>query len=212
MTFATDIDLLLWEPKLLEEAAFASQILLSGSCDLNATAITIASGSFIDSKVQAGNVVVLAGSIAGCFPIVTVDSATELNISALYADLSEPLVEPSVIGTAAGLTFSIRTFWAQRQIVSDLILATAGLNPDVTGDQILLTPSLRRACALGSLQMIYNAIAATADETHHHAIRASVYGKLYRRALRLVRLEIDTNGDGEAEIHRDLNISSLIRR
>lgn len=211
MPFATDIDLLLWEPTLLQEAAFASQILLSGTCDLEDSTITIASGSFASAKVDAGNVVVLSGAIAGCFPIVDVTSATELKISALYSNLSQP-IEPSSVGVATGLNYSIRTYFAQRKIVSDLLLTTAGLNADAYTDKVIVTPSLNRACTLGSLQMIYNAIAATAEESHHHAIRASVYGKLYRRALRLVRLELDTNNDGETDIRKDLNISNLIRR
>ena len=211
MPFATDIDLLLWEPTLLQEAAFASQILLSGTCDLEDSTITIASGSFASAKVVVGNVVVLSGAISGCFPIVEVTSATELKISALYADLSQP-IEPSSVGVATGLTYSVRTYFAQRKIVSDLLLTTAGLNADAYTEKVIVTPSLRRACTLGSLQMIYNAIAATAEDSHHHAIRASVYGKLYRRALRLVRLDLDTNNDGEADIRNDLNISNLIRR
>jgi len=79
-TFCTDIDLLHWEPNIFRDAAFASQMLLSGSADLAGTTLTIASGSLIDSHVPADSVVVLGGTIAGSYPIVSVDSATTCTI------------------------------------------------------------------------------------------------------------------------------------
>lgn len=212
MTFATDIDLLHWEPSLLEEAPFPSQILLAGSCDLDESALTIETGSFTDAQVQVGNVVVLTGAIAGTFPITAVDSATQIQVSALYDQLSPDFI-PSKVGTATGLTFSIRTYWAQRQMASDLILATAGLDPEEFGEKVLITAPLKRACVLGTLQMIYNAIAiGEPQDNHPNAIRSNLYGKYFRKSLRQVKLEIDTDGDGEAEIIKDLNVCLLKRK
>jgi len=211
MPFATDIDLLHWEPQLLEDAAFASQILISGTCDLDDSTITIDTGDFEDAQVQAGNVIVLEGAMEGTFPITSVDLPKEIQISALYGSLEQPFT-PSKVGSATGLTYSIRTYWAQRQMVSDLLLVTAGLNPDNTSIQVLPNASLKRACVLGTLQMIYNAIAINETQDNHpKAIRSALYAKLYRRALRQVKLEIDTNNDGVAEIVRDLNTCQLKR-
>jgi hypothetical protein len=212
MPFATDTDLLHWEPQLLAEADFASQTLISGSCDLEDSTLTIETGDFEEAQVQVGNVIVLSGAIAGTFPITSVDSPTQIQISTLYDKLASPFT-PAKVGTATGLTFSIRTFWAQRQMVSELILSSAGLDPDRYAPKIIATAPLKRACVLGTLQMIYNAIAINETQDNHpNAIRSALYAKLYRRALRQVKLEIDTNNDGAAEIVKDLNICSLRRR
>src|SRR5262245_28944842 len=111
--FCTDLDLLHWEPNIFRDAVFASQTLLARAASLAGTTLTIASGSLIASHATADNVVVLAGSIAGSFPIVSIDSATVCTISVMYDELfpDEDGPVPSPIGTGSGLTFTIRTFW-----------------------------------------------------------------------------------------------------
>src|SRR3954468_10271705 len=85
--FCTDIDLLHWEPNICRDAAFASQTLMSGTADLAGTTLTISSGSFEDSNIEPGQVVVLSGAVTGSFPILSVDSATQLTVSVLYDNL-----------------------------------------------------------------------------------------------------------------------------
>ena len=214
MTFATDIDLLHWEPNILKDAAFASQTLLSGTGNLAGTVFTIASGSFTAAHVASDMAIVLSGSVAGTFPIVSVDSATQLTISTLYDGLfpTSGDAEASPIASANGLTYAIRTFWPQRRVVSELLLQAAGLDPtDDAAGTIMNPQSLRRPCTLGTLQMIYSALAAAAQEPENLNVRAEMYERLNRRALRSVTLEIDANGDGEAEIARPLNVLCLQR-
>jgi hypothetical protein len=76
----------------------------------------------------------------------------------------------------------------------------------ITNDAVL-----RRPCALGMLQMIYSALAAATEEPEGLTIRADLYGRLFRRALRNTTLELDTNGDGEADMQRPLNVLQLSR-
>src|SRR5436309_9107659 len=141
MTFCTDIDLLHWEPNICRDAAFASQTLISGTGNLAGTAFTIASGSFTTAHVAADQVIVLTGATSGSYPIVAVDSATQLTISALYDGLFPTSGDPTPTppGTANGLDYVIRTFWPQRRIISELILTAAGLDPGdaAAGDKIL---------------------------------------------------------------------------
>jgi len=211
-TFCTDIDLLHWEPTLLREAQLASQTLLAGTGDLAGTAFTISAGSFEDAHVDAEQVIVLAGSINGCFPIVKIESPTELTLSVLYDGLfpddPETEVVASPVNTISGLPFAVRTFWAQRNIVSEFLLRAGSVSDPAT---ILNPAALRRACALGTLQMIYSALAAAADDPADFSVRADLYERLYRRALRSTRLEIDTNGDGEIDQLRDLSIVEFRR-
>jgi hypothetical protein len=97
--------------------------------------------------------------------------------------------------------------------VSELILAAAGLDPgDATSaDKIINPASLKRACALGTLHMIYSALAAVATEPANLIGRSNWYARLYRRALLASRVELDLNGDGEADTVRTLGALELIR-
>src|SRR5256885_4830156 len=97
--FCTDIDLLHWEPNICRDAAFASQTLMSGSANLSGTTLTISSGSFLTSHIEPNQVVVLSGAIAGSFPVLSVDSAMQLTISALYDNLFSEEPEATPIGT-----------------------------------------------------------------------------------------------------------------
>ena len=72
---------------------------------------------------------------------------------------------------------------------------------------------LRKPCVLGTLQMIYNAMAvvAPADERADLIVRAELYERLYRKSLRGVTVEIDTNGDGVADARRMLRLVQFTR-
>jgi hypothetical protein len=214
MTFATDVDLLHWEPNLLREAGFASQTLLSGTADLEGTTITLTGGSsLLDSKVQPDHVLYLGGPVDGSFPIVRVDSATELTLSVMYDALfpGQGDGEAAPAGSATSVPFAIRTFWPQRRITSELLLQAAGLRPE-QAHRILNPGSLKRACTLGTLHMIYSALSAAAPDASDFSVRADLYERLYRRALRSARVEIDLDSDGSAECVRPLNVMSLQRR
>ncbi|MGB7159663.1 MAG: hypothetical protein WBD40_16470 [Tepidisphaeraceae bacterium] len=215
MTFCTDTDLLHWEPNLLREASFASQTLLTGTGDLAGTTFTIDAGSLASSHVTPTQVIVLTGGTSGCYPIVSVDSATQLTISTLYDNLfpvgGSGVASP--VGSAVDLAFAIRTFWPQRRVVSDLLLAAAGLDPTRADiDEVVFNPeSLRKPAALGTLHMIYSALAAAAAEPAALATRADMYERIYRRALRNSVVQLDLNGDGEADVVRPLNVLQLQR-
>lgn len=204
MPLTTDTDLLYWEPNLFRDAQFASQLLIAGTGTLSGSAFVIDAGSLTAARIEAGHVLVLTGAVAGSFPIVQVSSDTSLVLSVLYDGIFPPLssVTPIPIGSAADLAFAIRTFSPQRRVVTDLLLRAAGLEPAATDDPtspVLNPDALRRACTLGSLQMIYNALAAAATEPADLKIRAELYERLFRRALRQSSVEIDTNDDGQPD-------------
>jgi hypothetical protein len=216
-TFCTDIDLLHWEPNILRDAAFASQTLISGNGDLAGSLFTLASGSFAAAHVAQDQAIVLTGATTGTYPIVSVDSATQLTVSVLYDGLyptsgnPAPPVPPGSGGS--GLAYVIRTFWPQRRVVSELILQAAGLDPaDGDVDLKILNPhAFKRACTLGTLHMIYSALAAAAANPANLHIRIDLYQKLYRRALGKVTVELDLNLDGRIDTVRPLNVLELHR-
>ena len=214
--FCTDSDLLLWEPNLLAEAAFASQTLISGTANLSGTTLTIAAGSLADAHVEPEQVVVLGGAVGGVYPIVSIDSATTMTVSILYEGMWRDAAGPTpvAVGTATGLTFAVRTFWAQRRIVSDLLTQAVGLVPGVTATPpttIENAEALRRPCTLGTLHLVYSILAAAADAPEIYRIRQDLYERLYRREMRGVVVHLDTDADGRVDTIRKLNTVTLQR-
>ena len=210
MLFCTDADLLHWEPNLFREAAFASQTLLAGAADLAGTSLTLAAGSLIDAHVAADHVVQLSGAIAGSYPIVSVESATQLTLSVLHGEE----VAPVPAGSAAGLSFAIRTFGPQRRIISAFLLRAAGIGPETdapAGAAIINPEALRRPCVLGTLHLVHSALAAAAEEPAQLIVRAELYERLYRRSLEQTVLQLDLNADGRADAIRRLNVVNLVR-
>jgi hypothetical protein len=215
--FCNDLDLLHWEPNIFHDGAFASQTLLAGSASLSGTTLTIASGSFIAAHIEPNQVVVLSGALAGSFPIVSVDSATQLTISVLYDGLfpSSGSAVASPVGTATGVTFAIRTFWPQAEVISEILQQCAGIIPGDprTAEATILNPqALRRPCLLGVLQMIYGSLSGVPSAPHEYDVRSDLYQSLYQRALRSTIVDLDLNGDGCADCRRALNMTELVRR
>ncbi len=214
-TFCNDTDLLLWEPNLLAEAALASQTLISGTADLVNTTLTIAAGDLLAAHVTADQVVVLAGTISGCFPIVSVDSSTTLTISILYEGTwpGDTAQTPSRIGSAVSLSYTVRSFYPQRRLVADLLRRAVGI--DTRAGQAMpaiLNPEvLRRANALGTLQMIHSALAAAADAPEVHQARADLYQRMYRRELRSCAVQLDLDGDSRVDTIRRPGILTFSR-
>ena len=216
-TFATDTDLLHYEPNLFRDAAFASQTLIAGTGDLAGSVFSISAGSFNAAHVTPDQVIVLTGATSGSYPIVSVDSATQLTLSVLYDGLyptsGDPV--PSPPGTASGLAYVVRTFWPQRRIVSELIVSACGLDPadvEAAAEQIVNPVALKHACTLGSLHLVYSALAAAAEEPTEALLdRVSEYERRYRAALRAARVQLDLDGDGHAEIVRPLSVVELQR-
>jgi hypothetical protein len=200
--FCTDADLLAWEPNIFRDAPFASQTLLSGTGTLSGTTFTIETGSFEEAGITANHVIVLGGDADGCFPIRSIDAADAITVSVF--DNSDEAHAPSVSGP---LPFTVRTFSPQRAIVSELIAQAAGVE---SNDELLNPQVLARPCALGTFQLIYSALAAVA-ENERASQRAAFYERLYRRALRQVAVEIDTNGDGVLDERRSLSLLRFAR-
>lgn len=205
MTYCTDTDLLHWEPRLLEEAAFASQTLLDADAELDGTRLTLASGSWIAAGVWPGDVAVLSGAVRGCYPIASIDSATDATITVFRGGDLGPTPPPS----AGQVHVVVRTFRPQREVVAALLEHAIDLRPG----EVLTNPgSLRPAAVAGTLQMIFNGLAGMAEDTTHYRVRTDLYERLLRRQLRSVAIEVDTNGDGRADYRRSLGILRLVQR
>jgi hypothetical protein len=212
MTFATDIDLLHWEPNILKEASAVAQTILTGTGTLSGTTFTTDTNLLNDANVTAEHAIVIGPPVDGTFPISAVTADDTLTLSILYDQLYPDQGSPDPWQGASGsdLTYHIRTFWPQRRIVSELLLQAASVKPDAV--QIIMNPEiLRRPCTLGALQMIYTALAAAASEPANLLIRAELYERLYRRALRNAAVDLDLDGDGVIDTRRHLGVLELHR-
>lgn len=218
MPFCTDTDLLSYEPLLFRDAVAAAQTLLAGTAAVDGTLVTLPAPGPVAASVVAGDVITFTGTaLAGCYPILGVGADSTLTISVLHQGVypeeavtaGDVLPSPSLVGSAAAQPFVIRTSFPQRRIVSQMILEAAGLG---AVEAAVVNPrELARACALGTLQMVYGALAAVAGDPIVPAARADLYGALFRRALRAARVEVDTDGDGKADDVRRLNAVTLVR-
>ncbi|MCC6422399.1 MAG: hypothetical protein IT447_02895 [Phycisphaerales bacterium] len=209
MTYATDTDLLYWEPTIFKSAQAVSQQLLSGTGNLAATTFTLTVGSLAGLPVNPQHVLTLDGSIEGCYPIISVDSSTTLTISTLYDNLfpDSNAPAPCPIGTATGLTFAIRTFWPLLELTTQWLNSAAGLD----GITVLNPSALRIPCALGTLNLIYTALAANAVDPDPLIIRADLYKQILLQSLRRCTLELDTNADGQIDDLRSLSTLKFLR-
>ena len=110
----TDSDILRVEPSLFSEACFSSQVLCGGTNGIVAGTQFTASGvDFTSSGVTAGGVIWLTsadGSIDGGFEIVSIIDSTHITVSILRSD---PAAGAIPVGSASGLTWSIKTFAPQ---------------------------------------------------------------------------------------------------
>ena len=110
----TDRDILAAEPSLFSDACFSSQKLCGGTNGIVAGTQFTASGvDFTASGVTAGGVIWLTsadGSIDGGFEIVSLIDSTHITVSILRSD---PAGAAIPVGSASGLTWSIKTFAPQ---------------------------------------------------------------------------------------------------
>lgn len=216
-SFSDDIDLLSYEPNLFKDAAWASQALYAGTGDLAGTTLTLVTGTLTDRPVVARQVVVLSGaSINGSYPIVTRVSDTQLIISTLYDDLLSEGSAASAcpVGTVTGLTVTIRTFSPQAATVGGLIVSACGINPGTSDEQdvqIVNADALRTPSILGTLAMIFSAMSGVEGAPASYAVRAGFYERAFHRAVRSIRVQLDTNGDGVADVVRPLDLVQFYR-
>lgn len=94
---------------------------------------------------------------------------------------------------------------------TSLTLATGSLVDAPADAAIINLEALRRPCVLGTLHLIYSALAAAAEEPAQLIVRAELYERLYRRSLEQAVLQLDLNADGRADTIRRLNIVNLVR-
>jgi len=220
MTFSTDRDLLVFEPRLFSELAWPGQTLACGSDGhLAGTAFTSASANFVSARLSAGMVLAVQGASAlpAALEIVHVDSGTHLTVSALRADPTATAIAPPIAGGTAALAWHVVSFAAQAEAVAMEMLASFGLAPadpasPWTAEDIAHPEALRPLSANGVLAVVL-AGAANRGNAQEDGLWAKAvhYRAKYEQLLVGVRLGLDRDGDGNADVVRHLGAARLRR-
>ena len=201
--FSSDVDLLKFEPVVFRDLWLASQTLVQGSDGvLSGTTLTSAGASFTSLAVKAGQVICLSTSdlsVDGCFEIVSVDSATQLTVSVLRADVEDVAVAPP---NGSGIRYRISTFEPQAAEAAESLLRYFWIGDEAgetTLDEVLNTEALRQASVFAVLTAIFAASAAGADSEAGYYAKSLHYQQRFNTARMKVRLALDRDGDGVAD-------------
>ena len=206
--FAKDRDLYVLEPGLHKDVAWYSQRLLNGIGSLVGTQLTLSSGSFVDSGIAAGHVV-LFDDVP--MEVVSVESGALATVSLMRSDTGSV-----AIGGASASNRKVKVFGygPQLGIVHRQVLAMIGVDADVDGlDESAVTNpgALVRLESLGALYLIYAGAGVSGKAGEKFELRAKMYKERFASERERAVAMIDIDGDGIADTSRRPNAIVLNR-
>jgi hypothetical protein len=207
--FATDADLVRWEPALLRDLAIPGQRLAAGlDGATSGLQFTSAGAHLVAAGVAPGHVLRLAdadGDECGGYEVLSVEAETSL----LATHVGRTVADAVDLPAGTGWVWTIDTFDPQAAEARLELLARLGLDTDAVGEaQICDRRELRRAGVFATLVMIFEGQAAAGPEGRNLAAKAALYRRLYDRELSKLRVRLDRDGDGVAD---DVRAASCVR-
>lgn len=214
--FASDRDLLMYEPRLFLDTVWVGQRLVSATGLVVSGVLVVSGASFTSIGIAAGHVVNYNNASQ---EVVQVISPTQLGLSIPRASVDDPVI---LAPDTSSTTVRIYTFRHQLMIVHEQILRMIGIEPDVEAEpgETLVTESsivnptaLRRLEVLGALHLIYAAasVAGPLGEGSVYADKAAMYRERFAAERERVNVLIDTDGDGRADAARRPTVMHLVR-
>jgi hypothetical protein len=211
MNFASDRDLLAYEPTVFSDVPFVAQQRLSvADAEVTGTILFSLSADFVAAQAEAGSVVLIDGRP---FEVLArVDEAT-LTVSLPRANTTDPAI-PGGDGTSLPLT--VRTFAPQAALVRDALLRMLGIDEaDATNgldeEAVVSLGAMARLEALGTLERVYSSAAALTGNNDLHLLKAGEYRRRFLAAAARSPIRVDTNGDGLPDEQRYLGLMRLTR-
>jgi hypothetical protein len=208
MMFAKDRDLVVLEPVLHRDVAWVGQRRISTTGSIVGTSLTLNTGSFIDSEIAAGHVVIFDDAV---LEVVSIESATQATVSLMRASVESNAI-PRLDATNRSVV--VYDYSPQLAIVHRQVLTMIGLDPDDADfdESVVTNPgALVRLEALGTLHLIYAGAAAPGRGGSKFEHRAKMYQQRFVNERERVVAMIDLDGDGIAEVVRRPNLFVLER-
>lgn len=211
--FATDRDLLVLEPLLFRDLAWAGQTLVSGTATVVGSALEFDGDRALDLQgVGPGCVATVDG--VSC-EVVALVGATELLVSVPRAAPGDPPAAPppAVSRPAYIATFRPQLAWAHRAVLHMAGVAPAGEGAPGQPEEgaIRNGEDLRRLEALVAAGLIYATVAAGGPADAPHAQRAALYARRAAAERARLRVHLDRDGDGVADEVRALGAPRMTR-
>jgi hypothetical protein len=214
-----DIDVLKYEPALFGELHPANQVLAAGAGgELSGTTFEASGADFESSQVEPGGVIYLRsadGLLDGAYEIVAVDSATQLCVSIVRADIEADPIAPAGGSPVTDISYRISTLRAQSAEVSLRLAQYLGIKPgradsDLSAEQIMDVEVVRQVCAFGVIAAAYSMLAGK-DQGGNFWDRGLHYETLFLKGKERCRAVLDSNGDGTADSVRFGGCGRLVR-
>jgi len=214
--FSNDADILKYEPILFGELHLSSQVLVAGTGGtLSGTAFSASGEDFISASVTGGGVVYLQSSdglLDGAYEIVSVDSATQLTVSVVRADIDDEAIAPPA---ANDVSYRISTFGPQANEVGFQLTEYFGIGPgnpesDYDAEDILDVNVLKRASVFAVISSVYAMLASKAENESFWK-KSLHYRRLFEKARERCRLSVDIGSDGVADVTKVGGSVRLVR-
>jgi len=210
MALATDRDLLVLEPNVFRDVAFAAQTRVTAEdAALSGTVLSSASSSFVAGGVDQGAVAVVG---TASLEVAERLSETSLSVSIVRAEPEMPLIPPAA-GSGLHLrvsTFDVQIAESESRVVRALGLQTLEDQSDAEST-LLAEAGIVRLVSLGALELVFAAASSHTEPSDPNWARSSWYRQRARDELRRVRARLDTDGDGVADRVRRVQPARLVR-
>ncbi|UCC22983.1 MAG: hypothetical protein JSW23_02630 [Planctomycetota bacterium] len=203
--FSKDVDILKYEPVLFGELHLPWQVLASGTGGtLSGTTFTANDADFVSAQVSAGQVIYLQSTdvlLDGAYEIVSVVSATQLNVSVIKADSEDDAVAPP---SATDISYRISTFEPQANEAGLALTEYFSIKPgdptsEIDLEDVLNADVLKRTSVFAVVSSVYAMLASRAADENFWK-KSLYYKRLFQKARERCRLSIDIDGDGVAEV------------
>lgn len=211
MPLISDRDLAVIEPSAFTAAAAAATNLLTAvDADVAGTTLTSASSDFAALDIGLGHVITFDGDV---LEVVSRLATTQLEISRPRAAIDEDKIAPPA---AEDKTIKINTFARLIDLTQTNLLAALGVEADdpaqpLSVDEIINPQPLARLIAYRTLERAFDiALSLDPDDQSLEARRAQ-YALLANQAAATTAVLIDSDGDGEADQTRHLQVAVLRR-
>ena len=203
MSIINDVDVIKVDGEVYSSAAFGAQVRCGGTNGIVAGTQFTASGvDFNASQVTAGCVIYLNsvdGSIDGVFEIVSVIDSTHLTVSQIRTDVGDVAI---AVGSASGLTWSIKTLGPQIVQAELELSARLGLKPGKPGaayalDEVQNTDMLKQIATAVLLAGVYTVLYTTSTDAtvrDGYEKKRAWYGQQAERMLSGMSVQLPAAG------------------